>query len=121
MSDKSFLIILVIPTAQVETLLKGQDPDTTQRALPVPQPHENAFTAPLNEDSFISLPDISGLAGEMDGSMPTSNAASTSQQGQMFFPPSQQSIPDDPSWDLISLGLEEPLPTQDVIDELYVA
>lgn len=24
----------------------------------------------------------------------------------------------DPSWDLISLGLEEPLPTQDVIDEL---
>ncbi|KAJ5606171.1 hypothetical protein N7510_008952 [Penicillium lagena] len=78
--------------AQVETLLKGQDPDTTQRALPVPQPHDNAFTAPLNEDSFISLPDISGLAGEMDGSMPTSNAASTSQP--------------------------EPLPTQDVIDEL---
>lgn len=23
-------------------------------------------------------------------------------------------------WDLIALGLEEPLPSQDVIDELYV-
>lgn len=27
-------------------------------------------------------------------------------------------IPTDPQWDLISLGLEEPLPAQDAIDEL---
>lgn len=26
----------------------------------------------------------------------------------------------DAQWDLIALGLEEPLPSQDVIDELYV-
>ncbi|CAL5874636.1 uncharacterized protein PFLUO_LOCUS8933 [Penicillium psychrofluorescens] len=102
--------------AQVETLLKGQDPDTTQRALP--QSHDNAFSATLTEESILSLPDISGLAEEMDGPMPTANAAPTSQSGQIFFPCSQQSTPNDPSWDLISLGLEEPLPTQDVIDEL---
>jgi hypothetical protein len=121
LSDKSFLILTVISTAQVETLLKAQDPDTTQRALPVPQSHDNAFSAPPNEESLLSLPDISGLAAEMDGPMPTSNAASTSQLGQMFPPLPQPGIPNDPSWDLISLGLEEPLPTQDVIDELYVA
>jgi hypothetical protein len=39
----------------------------------------------------------------------------------MMYPP----IPDNGNnpqaqWDLIALGLEEPLPTQDVIDELYV-
>lgn len=118
LSDKPFLILTVISTAQVETLLKGQDPDTTQRALP--QSHDNAFSATLTEESILSLPDISGLAEEMDGPMPTANAAPTSQSGQIFFPCSQQSTPNDPSWDLISLGLEEPLPTQDVIDELFV-
>lgn len=31
-------------------------------------------------------------------------------------------VMDDPtfSWDMIQLGLEEPLPDQDVVDELYV-
>jgi hypothetical protein len=27
-------------------------------------------------------------------------------------------FPSDPQWDMIGLGLEEPLPMQDVIDEL---
>jgi hypothetical protein len=27
---------------------------------------------------------------------------------------------DDFSWDMIGLGLEEPLPSQDIIDDMYV-
>lgn len=44
--------------------------------------------------------------------MPSStNGATAAQSNQMLFP-------SDPQWDMIGLGLEEPLPTQDVIDEL---
>jgi hypothetical protein len=37
----------------------------------------------------------------------------------MMYPPIANNN-SDAQWDLIALGLEEPLPSQDVIDELYV-
>ncbi|KAK5797763.1 hypothetical protein VI817_004054 [Penicillium citrinum] len=97
--------------AQVETLLKGQDGDPIPRTSP-PQPQENAFTAPLQDESILTLPDISNLGPELGNTMPSStNGATAAQSNQMLFP-------SDPQWDMIGLGLEEPLPTQDVIDEL---
>ncbi|KAJ5983789.1 Transcription factor [Penicillium waksmanii] len=97
--------------AQVETLLKGQDGDPVPRTSP-PQPQENAFTAPLPDDNILVLPEISGLGSDLGNSIPSSaNEATASQPNPMFFP-------SDPQWDMIGLGLEEPLPMQDVIDEL---
>ncbi|CAI7665399.1 unnamed protein product [Penicillium pancosmium] len=97
--------------AQVETLLKGQDGDPVPRTSP-PQPQENAFTAPLPDDNILVLPEISGLGADLGNSIPSSaNEATASQPNPMFFP-------SDPQWDMIGLGLEEPLPMQDVIDEL---
>ncbi|CAG7927163.1 unnamed protein product [Penicillium olsonii] len=110
--------------AQVETLLKGQDPDPNQRPSP-PQPLDNAFTAPISDESMLALPDLSdlgelgGFGGNMDTSFQAQTAPSAGQQGQLLFPPPQHTTTSGNSqWDLISLGLEEPLPSQDVIDEL---
>ncbi|KOS46550.1 hypothetical protein ACN38_g2501 [Penicillium nordicum] len=106
--------------AQVETLLKGQDPEPTQRTSP-PQPLENAFTAPIADESILNLPDLSGLGGlegigeNMDNSYSTSTAPSA---GMLFPSPPTTQGGGNSQWDLISLGLEEPLPSQDVIDEL---
>lgn len=47
------------------------------------------------------------------------NGLDSSQAAQMLFPEASNPVPD-PQWDLVSLGLEEPLPAQDAIDELYV-
>lgn len=97
--------------AQVETLLKGQDGDPVPRTSP-PQRQENAFTAPLPDDNILVLPEISGLGADLGNSIPSStNEANASQPNPMLFP-------SDPQWDMIGLGLEEPLPMQDVIDEL---
>ncbi|KAJ5168279.1 uncharacterized protein N7482_003873 [Penicillium canariense] len=103
--------------AQVETLLKGQESDPAPRPSP-PQPHEHSFTAPVNDDSILGLPDISGLGNDIGIPMPPSaNGLGTSQPSQMLFQGPTVTL-NDPQWDLISLGLEEPLPTQEVVDEL---
>lgn len=104
-------------SAQVETLLKGQEPDPAQRITP-PQPHDSAFTAPFNDESILALPDISGLGNDMSNAMPSSaDGVEASQPGQTFFQ-GRTAFTSDPQWDLISLGLEEPLPAPDVIGEL---
>ncbi|KAI1831490.1 transcriptional regulator family: Fungal Specific TF [Penicillium roqueforti] len=109
--------------AQVETLLKVQDPEPTQRTSQ-PQPLENAFTAPIADESILDLPDLSdlgglaGIGGNMDNSFSASIAPGAGQPSQILYPPPPITQGDNSQWDLISLGLEEPLPPQDVIDEL---
>ncbi|KAJ5478078.1 hypothetical protein N7530_003587 [Penicillium desertorum] len=110
--------------AQVETLLKGQDPEPTHRNSP-PQPLDNAFAAPISDEPILDLPDLSdlgglgGIGGHMDGSFPASTAPGAGQPSQMLYPPQPTTQDNSNSpWDLISLGLEEPLPSQDVVDEL---
>lgn len=117
--SQSYITDYVRSIAQVETLLKGQEPDTAHRISPPEQ--ENAFTAPIQDEAMLPFPEISALGNEMETSMPSSSdAANPSQPVQTFFPP-PPSMPNDTPWDLIGLGLEEPLPTQEVIDELYVS
>jgi len=84
---------------------------------------ENAFTAPITDESILALPDMSdlgGLGGHMDNSFQASTAPGAGQPSQTLFPPPHTTQDGNSQWDLISLGLEEPLPSQDVIDELYV-
>ncbi|KAJ5089500.1 hypothetical protein N7532_008184 [Penicillium argentinense] len=102
--------------AQVETLLKGQDSDTVHQTSP--HPPENAFTASLPDDSVLALPEISGLEADLGNTIPPStNGMGDSQTNQILFG-TAPGIPNDPQWDMISLGLEEPLPSLDVIAEL---
>lgn len=112
-------LTIIALLAQVETLLKGQESDPAQRTSPL-QPQDNAFTAPLPDESILALPEISGLGTDMGSAIPQSTTGmETSQPSQTFFQ-GAATFPSDPQWDLISLGLEEPLPTQDAIDELWV-
>lgn len=111
------MLTIFIRSAQVETLLKGQDSDTTQRTSP-PQPQEPAFTGSFQDESGLALPDLTSLGNDMSNTIPPpTNGMDTSQPSQLFFPETNN-IPSGPQWDLISLGLEEPLPAQDAIDEL---
>jgi hypothetical protein len=112
---------------QVETLLKTQDP-----ALPTPDITPTSFTAgqssasgvglgavPAN-DFNLSTPTI-GLNGDrwgFNGESPQPGldpmAFSTDLNMGMNLDDSTF------TWEMIGLGLEEPLPPQDTIDELYV-
>lgn len=109
--------MVVTISAQVETLLKGQDSDSAQRTTQA-QPQDGAFTAPFNDESMFPLPDISGLGNDMSNAMPSSaDGMGTSQPDQTLFRGTTP-FASDPQWDLISLGLEEPLPAPDVVEEL---
>jgi hypothetical protein len=84
---------------------------------------DNAFTAHPADDSILALPDMSNLGGlgsDMDNSFPASTAPGAVQPSHMLFPPPHATQGGNSQWDLISLGLEEPLPSRDVIEELYV-
>ncbi|KAJ5138633.1 uncharacterized protein N7515_003481 [Penicillium bovifimosum] len=113
--------------AQVETLLKGQDSEP-QRISPS-QPSDPTFTAPITDDSILSLPELSdlsglgqlgGLGGDMNSSFSAPTGPDPREPSQILYPPPRHATQggSDPHWDLISLGLEEPLPPQDAIDEL---
>jgi hypothetical protein len=80
---------------------------------------EHAFNASIPDESMLALPDMSGLGGNMDNSFQAPTAPGAGQPSQMLFPPPHTAHEGNTQWDLISLGLEEPLPSQDVIDELY--
>lgn len=97
--------------AQVETLLNNKEPIETANVPPVTNalPHTSYldFAAPTIPDTAANgtsqyLPDTGVNSTQMDGIM--NDAPFTA---------------DEPfTWEVISLGLEEPLPSQEVIDEL---
>lgn len=116
--------------------MKGQDSDTAQRPSP-PKSQENAFPASFPNEADLSLPDIAGLGSDLGASISQHANSLTSQHAntltsndlqQSFFAPPNDlhnepaktipSVPSDSQWDLISLGLEEPLPAPEVIEEL---
>lgn len=67
---------------------------------------EQSFnTMPTSRDPFV--PPISNVIPEMNPDM-------------LPMPDMNLGLDDDFSWEMIGLGLEEPMPTQEAIDELYV-
>lgn len=76
------------------------------------QPQEsNAFDAPMSDDvPSAEIPDIPVLADDMG---PSSETTGQPQPDQHYMPETGYS-----AWDMLSLGLEEPLPAQSVINEL---
>ncbi|KAE8151866.1 fungal-specific transcription factor domain-containing protein [Aspergillus avenaceus] len=92
--------------AQVETLLKTQEVNTT-----VNQGNDFNITAPIT-----GMAEASHTFG-MESLSPPEVDLNNMQSSQAFMTPGVDRTGNF-GWDMISLGLEEPLPSRDVIDEL---
>lgn len=114
--------------AQVETLLKTQDPADQTPGNPASSrtgsrqnttAGNTGFQNSSNDLDFI-MGDQDAIPDILDTSDPFNAAASQPNLGAMY--PEQDQFgfgAEDPfTWELIGQGLEEPLPTQEVIDEL---
>jgi hypothetical protein len=121
--------------AQVETLLKGQDEpvaveevssraekgsrganDAQQRRAAVPEDGGNIATGASNVNA---IPHIKRTLRQQDGPVQAQlpqAALNTNSSGDKTVPQEEQ-FP----WEMIGLGLDEPLPPQDAIDELTIA
>ncbi|KAL5000517.1 hypothetical protein BDV10DRAFT_192821 [Aspergillus recurvatus] len=96
--------------AQVETLLKTQDPNN----VTVPQPKDHAFPVGLPREPAGAEMHV---MGSMSNSIsPTEGPTAT---GPASYTPERMDTANTFGWDMISLGLEEPFPAREVIDELY--
>lgn len=97
-------------TAQVETLLKTQEPPnsgTPVNAMPR-MPSTNTSDTPSIALPCQPLEDVTQLMPNTGGIDPTVD----SMMGSLGL--------ETLSWELIGLGLEEPLPSQEVIDDMYI-
>lgn len=107
-------------TAQVETLLKSHDPGT--QAQPSSQQPSNILDDNRLNTPMQGIPDLQMLSAD-DLALPVdplTEGLGLGQSTESSIPASQPGLNGDFSWEMISLGLEEPLPRQDVIDKLYV-
>lgn len=108
---------LISSVEQVETLLKSQDaPDTSKDASR--RDSTSAYVASTIQQTLPNSNDIpnpanttqGGLHGTgISGTNPFQQASAGGNNGEADF-----------SWEMIGLGLEEPLPPQDVMDDLWV-
>ncbi|KAL4977529.1 fungal-specific transcription factor domain-containing protein [Aspergillus desertorum] len=95
--------------AQVETLLKTQEPTT----VTVPQPKDHAFPVGLpREPAGAGMHVMGGMSSSIS---PTEGPAPS---GPTSYTPERMNTASSFGWDMISLGLEEPFPAREVIDEL---
>ena len=95
---------------QVETLLKNNEPvEATQQG-------QSVYPDPSQQTAFQNVPNIS-LPGSDDG-MLNSAAFGAPQMNMMPDPTLGLGTEEDFSWEMIGLDLDEPLPLQDVIDEM---
>ncbi|KAL5332924.1 fungal-specific transcription factor domain-containing protein [Aspergillus crustosus] len=94
--------------AQVETLLKTQEPSAPQTQAP-------NFPVPLQNEP---------LGAEMQAAGNSMNNSISPTEGPLVSGPSSSFTPEGGDaannfgWDMISLGLEEPLPAREVVNEL---
>ena len=106
--------------AQVETLLRNQEsdanPNWSSEANPLAAQQQNTSSAPEptipfatvpGPSSFPSVDSVPGQGGPSQTTEPRSALGDSGLEGDM-------------SWEVISLGLDEPLPKKEVIDELCV-
>jgi hypothetical protein len=99
--------------AQVENLLRTQEPSAAQT-----QENHNHIPA-SNENEMTSLPDVPLLATDLSTSLSPPQPIVEHQPLSQAYLPSGLNTGGNFGWDMLGLGLEEPLPTQDVIDDLY--
>ena len=103
------------PTAQVETQLKTKDtaspPAVDPNALPT-STAQNGSSYPSFDPGVMNI----DMSAPMDGLLSTSNFEDPMSN---IIPDIDLAIDENFSWEMIGLGLEEPLPSQEAVDELY--
>jgi hypothetical protein len=105
-------------TAQVETQLKKDSGSPS--AAPLTQSPAMLTNTTQSATSYIAYDAGSmnvDMAMPMDGLLSTANNFAASPTANMI-PDIDLAIDENFSWEMIGLGLEEPLPTQDAVDEL---
>ena len=104
-----------ISLEQVETLLKNQDSTDTSKDASRPD-STSAYVASTIQQARHHSGDYLNTPGNLQGGMQEPqmpgadsflNGGTTGNSGEQDFP-----------WEMIGLGLEEPLPPQDVMDDL---
>ncbi|PGH18548.1 hypothetical protein AJ79_00327 [Helicocarpus griseus UAMH5409] len=102
--------------AQVETLLKSHDPGDVpqQSSAAADTSFKNPTSGGLTSDMTDIFTSSNDIANNLPASLDTFDLPST----QINLVDSNIPPVNEFSWEMIGLGLEEPLPTQDVIDEL---
>ncbi|KAJ9234881.1 transcriptional regulator family: Fungal Specific TF [Paecilomyces variotii] len=106
--------------AQVETLLKSQDPEPPRASAPNRQQSSTFNDTSIPSDPMPGMPDMSMFSDNIPNSMPSlAGTFGQTQSGSTGLAGENMGFNGDFSWEMISLGLEEPLPAQDVIDELH--
>ncbi|WAO83376.1 Zn(2)-C6 fungal-type domain-containing protein [Fusarium falciforme] len=109
---------------QVETLLKTQEPPTNvPKTLNVPMPAPPQTTSPAN----LNIPNATmGLTGDRDmdrwnfnGESPQTGAIEDFNFNASMNMGGMNNVGGTFTWEMIGLGLEEPLPPQETIDELH--
>jgi hypothetical protein len=108
---RGYVKLLEARLKQVENLLESRDVPPENTVHP-PQP-------PIAQDTFASMPPLTMPdAGDtsMSGILSENTFADPNLAGITDFGVNAN---DDFSWEMIGLGLEEALPTREVIDELY--
>ncbi|KAF1840851.1 binuclear zinc transcription factor [Cucurbitaria berberidis CBS 394.84] len=102
---------------QVETLLKNQDPTDSSNNAATRQDSTSAYVANTIQQSLPNSGDYLNTSDRTQGAAqesrtpgvePFQNTGASGNNGEQDF-----------SWEMIGLGLEEPLPPQDVMDDLY--
>lgn len=103
----------VLSPAQVETLLKTQEVNPSHNS----QGNGTNVAAP---QEFVSIPETAPFTNSIDAPMSSPEGEINNiQSSQTFLTPGLDRTGNF-GWDMISLGLEEPLPDREIIDELYV-
>lgn len=101
------------PIAQVETQLKTKDTASPPAVEP------NTLTTYTAQDSS-SYPSFDPRVMSIDMSAPMDGLLSNFEDSAPnIIPDIDLAIDENFSWEMIGLGLEEPLPCQEAVDELY--
>lgn len=107
-------MLIRLAVAQVETLIKSQESES-QPTSRLPQPSTTANQG--LPESLSNLPDFSSMSNTSPFQHLPDGLAS-SQTFPANFLSEDPNLNGDSSWEIISLGLEEPLPTKEVVDDL---
>jgi hypothetical protein len=98
--------------AQVETLLKAQGP-------PAPITQENNLAATVS-NNFTITSEIPSFGDNVDHPLsPPTHISGEVLASQLFEPAVETKGNESSGWEMTSLGIEEPLPSQQAVDELY--
>ena len=89
--------------AAPETVFSTGEPMTTQAGMQQSMPSVSYDPIPTNDPIMV----------------PMTNMASEMMPAPDFIPQMDLELDQSFSWEMIALGLEEPMPTQEAVDELY--